>query len=221
MAIGNEKYKIMKKITIVAAFLAIAIAGNAQTLTSKTISGEGPYLIPKLFTSSGESLLYFMNSNTVSIYDSDLSLVHTFKLKDGFKRIEFVDYDDNLFTYGEGGKFIYCSQTLFNNDENFEYVVETSEGYSVINEDGSVLFKFDKKGHMIKIGGKIYWVSYSDDGCIFYLINKQSTSIEQVASVPGQKDQIFNIEGHQLSSPRHGVNIVRKKDGKVNKVFVK
>ena len=211
----------MKKITIVAAFLAIAIAGNAQTLTSKAISGEGPCLIPKLFTSSGEPLLSFEKNNTVSIYNSDLELVHTFKAKDKVTYIEFIDYDENLFTYGWGGKSISCSQTLFNNDEKFEFLVETNKGYEVINEDGSVLFKFDKKGHIIKIGGKIYWVSYSDDGYIFYLINKQAASIERVASVPGQKDQIFNVEGHQLSSPRHGVNIVRKKDGTVNKVYKK
>ena len=137
----------------------------------------------------------------------------------------------------------------FNNDEKFEYLIPTYKseesisgeydsdgdgisdhrtlkldwsinGYKVLNEDGQTILELDMEGYdsqIIKLNGNLYLESDGD----FYKIDSQSTSIQQVRSVPASLKARYSVDGRRLSSPESGVNILLKEDGTTVKQFVK
>ena len=101
--------------------------------------------------------------------------------------LSFVDLDDNSYP---SPRFFF-TQTLFNSDEKYEYLIAAYEGgdeveeydtngdgindyrrishgkkkgYNVVSEDGSILYKIDFEiENIIRLGGRIYLVSYAEE----------------------------------------------------------
>ena len=132
--------------------------------------------------------------------------------------MNFYDFDDN--SYG-GNRDFYFTQTLFNNDEKFEYCIGidgNESGFQVVNEDGEVLFTFEKgtdvQLSILKIEDRIYLqaIEYDDvDVRYYYKLNPQTNSIEAVERAPIPSGRIYSVSGQQLSNPQKGLNII---DGK-------
>ena len=135
----------------------------------------------------------------------------------------YYDYDNNGSLSGEGyGAGFYATQTLFNSDEKYEMlithtsqsetiddegdfdgdgeidhrVIESGEfitGYSIISEDGDVIFSINsdyQRNDMYKYG-EVYILKangkfYIYDGNIWE-INRETSSIKQVAKLKGMR----------------------------------
>ena len=164
---------------------------------------------------------------------------------------DFLDYDDG--SYPDWSFSL--SQTLFNTDEKFEYLVPAYEeydgvtgeydrdydgvidqrtiyygvrtvGFSIVNEDGKTLQTVRTDGDLanpfiMKIGGKLYLGFDTGDEAIFYRIDQQGSSVEQVANMPLSARAIYSLDGRRLPHARHGMNIIRKEDGRVTKHLVR
>ena len=143
----------------------------------------------------------------------DWETVKTYEYKYGgsIEKTSFEDFDDNSYP---DNSFI-VSQTLFNNDEKFEYLLPiykseerisgeydsdgdgTSDsrtvehgwsiiGYKVLNEDGQTILELDMEGYDSQII-KLNGNLYLKSGGDFFEIDPQSTSVQKVRSVPSSK----------------------------------
>lgn len=104
-------------------------------------------------------------------------------------------------------------------------------GINIMSEDGAVLQSIQVEPiqgeiKILKIGDKLYlWGgnrnSEGEYENVFYRIDKQSTKLERVSSMPASAPRFFSIDGRRQTRMKHGVNIVRKSDGSVSKILVK
>lgn len=74
--------------------------------------------------------------------------------------------------------------------------------------------------------GKRY-ISYSDeswDGSTYgetRAYEDASSGIEDVSVDINAADEFFSLQGHQLDGLKHGINVIRAKDGSISKVYIK
>ena len=241
----------MKKVYFFTVMLAMSVVANVQaqgsnglTEVSTSYSEEFCYVIPKDFTfgknfylsSSPEGESSSPESFPVYVYNDDFEIVKTINVTHGVRRCIYWDFDGNSFPANEDAGFIYLTQTLFNDDEKFEYIRNSSEGgFEIVSEDGTVLqtcknVDFDEYGpfDIYRMNGKLYLgvPCYSDlrdddkgDYKCLYKIDKQTTRIKRVAEIPVPTTR-YSVAGYQLPSTQSGVNIVRQEDGTVKKVLV-
>ena len=241
----------MKKVYFFTVMLAMSVVANVQaqgsnglTEVSTSYSEEFCYVIPKDFTfgknfylsSSPEGVSSSPEGFPVYVYNDDFEIVKTINVTHGVRRCIYWDFDGNSFpTDNDSGTF-YLTQTLFNDDEKFEYIRNSSEGgFEIVSEDGTVLqtcktVDFDEYGSfdIYRMNGKLYLgvPCYSDlrdddkgDYKCLYKIDKQTTRIKRVAEIPVPTTR-YSVAGYQLPSTQSGVNIVRQEDGTVKKVLV-
>lgn len=248
----------MKKVYFFTVMLAMSVVANVQaqgsnglTEVSTSYSEEYCYAIPKDFTfgknfylsSSPWGVSSSPESFPVYVYNDDFEIVKTINVTHGVRRCLYRDFDGNSFpTDNDSGTF-YLTQTLFNDDEKFEYIRESSVGvFEIVSEDGTVLQTCkndDLDGgpfNIYRMNGKLYLgapcysylidddkgdYEYLDKGyyeCL-YKIDKQTTRIKRVAEIPVPTTR-YSVAGYQLPSTQSGVNIVRQEDGTVKKVLV-
>lgn len=249
----------MKKVYFFTVMLAMSVVANVQAQGSNGLTEvptsyleEYCYVIPKDFT-FGKN--FYLSSSPwevssspegfpVYVYNDDFEIVKTINVMLGVRRCLYRDFDGNSFpTDNDSGTF-YLTQTLFNDDEKFEYIRESSVGvFEIVSEDGTVLQTCkndDLDGgpfNIYRMNGKLYLgapcyssylidddkgdYEYLDKGyyeCL-YKIDKQTTRIKRVAEIPVPTTR-YSVAGYQLPSTQSGVNIVRQEDGTVKKVLV-
>ena len=230
----------MKKVYFFTVMLAMSVVANVQaqgsnglTEVSTSYSEGYCYVIPKDFT-FGKN--FYLSSSPESfpvyVYNDDFEIVKTINVTHGVRRCLYRDFDGNSFpTDNDSGTF-YLTQTLFNDDEKFEYIRNSSEGgFEIVSEDGTVLqtcktVDFDENGpfDIYRMNGKLYlgvpcYSDLRDDYQCLYKIDKQTTRIKRVAEIPVPTTR-YSVAGYQLPSTQSGVNIVRQEDGTVKKVLV-
>lgn len=274
---------------ILALFAYNFITIDAQYVQGEAITSNSYYLVPRTFAYNNKASIIAPTEDEdyVNVYNDDLDVIKTFKVinhcvtyeyqtnnngvwettsADNFifqpLTIYLYDLDNNNYDDCEESRF---SQTLFNNDEKFEYIIPVFDKYDVnvkneidldgdgvydrrslikggkllcykiVNEDGATLITLElNEPHLytnlyllscdvIIFEGKKYIVldDYASNKNIFYLINPETTSAEMVKSIPSFKRQVFSTDGRRIPNVRHGVNIIREKDGTVSKQFVK
>ncbi len=230
-----------KKVFLCAASLTACLCANAQNVYE--ISGEWS-VVPKMFSFTGKPILVTENhqNKVVSIYDDDLNVTRTFNVQaqdltvryeiqqlntltgewetikteesSGYGSIYelyFEDYDNNTYA---GQRSFSVTQTLFNNDEKFEYVVAVlkatdeiqneydsdgdgvvdrrtlihrweKNGLKVVNEDGQTVLELDDKFGVVPEIMKFNGNLYlTTSEGYFYKIDPKTTSVEKVTSVP-------------------------------------
>ncbi len=166
-----------------------AIASNAQSITEVQLPltyNSKPLL--KSIVANDEQLFYNLKGGVCDIYDYDFNLVRSFN----FTSTSEYDYRcyKNFDTFEEAN--IAISQTLFNDDEKFEYVTNIENdnyGDIIFSEDGTILYSFPEGEfieYIITIKGKNYIAtSIYENESFCYLIDKQTTSIQKVAESKG------------------------------------
>ncbi|MBR5814171.1 MAG: hypothetical protein IKY37_06920 [Bacteroidaceae bacterium] len=213
----------MKRITFLIAMLCLLQMNvNAQTLKNVGQMENFEYwnlrIIPKEYTDNGKTILYMCSENEqekeLSIFNEDFSnYKNLFLLENDSIRIadnlEMVNYDD--MTDAE----LFLTQTLFNNDEKFEYIRKIMESYydewgnrdfkmkrlEVVNEDNEILFTIPLSEDenyettyvdVIRWHGKDYLFRNDRDSnynkrVVIYVINKNSneSSISKVKALSG------------------------------------
>ncbi len=181
-------------------------------------NGASFAVIPKIFCKDNTPLII---SEGRSIYDGDLNLVCTIK---GVypKELIFRDYDDGTyFSIDKYEKFVF-TQTLFNDDEHFEYIVKCEidgvSGYYVINDEGTVVMYFGKEfiPNLIKINGNFYFIDYNG---FFYKLNREGAeSGTNKVSVSRAEDigetRYFGLSGQEVNPQSTSEKIIIKTDGK-------
>lgn len=88
------------------------------------------YFTPGCFTKNGETLIVMTEgdkeTNAVNIYDNEFNLIKTIRAKKSFSSADFVYASTNGFISSE--RHLYVTQTLFNDDDKFEYLEKLKVG---------------------------------------------------------------------------------------------
>lgn len=237
--------KALKQVLMFAAFVATPMTMSAQLDDATTVSQEiyWYYSVPKQFTYDGSVLLagrIYDDSGTMTFhfYNDEFEEVKKLTIPQNVERIEYVDFDNNSTPEIN----FYASQTMFNKDEKFEYVLPISEGekdnlvgFRIMSEDGTELQTimldvpsrdwYDWGIIALNINKKLYFIvvyETSDSNIsIVYRINQQTNEIKPVANIPVSFAGRYSVDGQRLTKAQRGINIVRKDDGTVSKVLVK
>ena len=206
----------MKKLLLSAIALVAFSSANAQLSESGKGKGY-IRVAPKEFCYDGKVKLimdeteYGEPTSIFKIYDSNFEVEKTVTLNLGYGAsrsairsiyFEFSDYDNNRCV--EQGFNI--SQTLFNNDEKYEALVPKytqkevmdPTGLSVVSEDGTELYsielgfalpEYSDYFKLMKINGKLYIAVQDEtyDNYVFFEINRETSSIKQVAKLKGMR----------------------------------
>lgn len=143
--------KRMKRTVLFLALAALVMPAFAQVRVGEMpIRGwEDEDRIPELVTNSGSYFYYFNWDDTILLIDSELQ-VRTIANNgnQSIKGVSFFDIDQS----GDCAQGLPCSQSVFNNDDLWEFIVNAGEpstneygsviykSFSVVQEDGNVLF---------------------------------------------------------------------------------
>lgn len=230
----------MKKILLLLG-AATAITSASAINPGKTISGE-LNMIPESMTYEGKSVIISITDNRIiKAYNSSLENIATITV-DSPKKIEYGNNGYYSLVYGYTEMYL-CgglsddpfslSQTFFNDDEKFEYIVPKVEkgtnqqgkeevmttGYSVMSQDGSKLFDIDIPAeyhsyyyhsntlHAYILDGRKYIVytqeTYSDDNTVYVSL------FYELDQKGGVKAPVI-VKGSlkvSPSAPRHGETV--------------
>lgn len=238
----------MKKIIFTfVALLACTLSASAQ----KVFSNSYFFSIPKYFTYDNKPYLSIAEEDgyvdddyivdNVTIYDMELNLVEKFKLGttegcylDGH---QFIDKDGVSYDLGDGG--VYLTQTFFNDDADWEYVVPVKQeftdewgtyyrtvAYNIKKTNGTVIGSISRNKWELDysiIGDVVYPITYKDVGddwiFSFYtlpefrkLISNDPSGVEAVpAMVRTISKEAYDLMGRKASDHHKGIVI---KDGK-------
>lgn len=182
------------------------VGANAQVETSyKSIHGGYLYGIPKQFNYYNDESHFVIKQENENydvtgfeVYDTNINLVKEIKTIERTLSLNYRDMDGN-----SNESTIYLTQTLFNNDEKFEYIVSVPSndddyyyaitGFKIVSDDNEVLqtITFEKNVNnepdLVKIGNNLYigFRTTKYDEYFLYKINKSSDpSKVSVATTP-------------------------------------
>lgn len=193
----------MKKMMFIISAMTIMVGANAQTMI-----GLGPnpwgYSIPAEFSANNQTNLAIVNENgTMAIYNNNLTQIQSFPLPqfDNISHLgwEIIDLDEPYFDNGFDNGSVVITQTLFNNDNEYEFLVrlygtDFSEGGAIVSQNGSILWTWHASGdnlgetYIVKWGGHYYIVAQEHNEehkeYTWYRIDRQTQSISRVDNVP-------------------------------------
>lgn len=185
--------------------MTIIVGANAQTMI-----GPGPnpygYSIPAEFSANNQTNLAIVTENgTMAIFNNNLTQIQSSPLPqfDNNSLIgwEIIDLDG---PYVDNGRVV-ITQTLFNNDNEYEFLVrffdeETdyyTQGGAIVSQNGAVLWTWHASGdnigepNIVKWGGQYYIVANEENpeqpeeilNSTWYRIDRQTQSISRVDNV--------------------------------------
>ena len=168
----------MKKILLILSFIALACNMQAQVVT---IKDGGLYGCPKEFTKNNVGVVYSLAGKVATIYDSNFNVVKTFECKVGDGKDNYIAdiVEDCIIDGADGGCHNSAlTQTFFNDDEKWEYIVSVegyregkwTEEYFVYNEDGECLLQlpYEPDGIIVNDGKKYLVLVDSNDTAYIY-----------------------------------------------------
>ncbi len=175
----------LRSFAMSAFLLAGTVSSSAQSgLTNVGIFSNRLDPVPGIFSYDGKTRLLekpyeYSGPYTINVYDSEFKKEKQITFKDVPSSVEY--YDLNQGTTISELYDVLLTQTLFNQDEKYEAIVENYDasgyqtGFSVVQEDGTVLFTTQYKNynnvyfHIIKVGDLYYLsVKYEDDNYYDY-----------------------------------------------------
>lgn len=242
----------VKVILVIATLMALPMMAIAQQITS------WPGMMPKQFSFDNKAKLTGLVESDgnlmLNIYNSELGVEKTIVIE-GVESTFFeedcafgllIDIDEDF--YNEG-ICIEVTQTLFNDDEKYEYILpirveneahrEIIVGFRIMSEDGAELNRFYVDNYenllkgdfsiwivgIIKYGDNTYLIvrkaDYGDYYCYYFKVDRKATSVKAVTNMPAAITGHFSLDGKRQSSPRRGINITRHSDGTVSKYIKK
>lgn len=234
-----------------ALFLLMALMPSSkvmgQTLV-KQLPADDIEMSPKQFSYQGKSYLYVWAENDkVAIYDENLDEVKRFWLTTTSEneRVEYVYLHDSEY-FADDESFT-LSQTLFNNDEKFEYIVLRRDGndwgspmlgFDIRSEDGTTLSSinlYKENGDcgfdIYKMGNKVYLgvEFYGDNREVYlYSINRETSSLQQVKSISGlnikprmpRRNEVVTVEMDEVSNEARELQVVNSAGQTVERIVV-
>lgn len=214
----------MKKIYLSAILMAMSVAVNAQT--PKSVSGNYFSIVPNVFCYDEKACIVVPSGNQIRIYNDEIEFIRQFIFFGELLYMVPTDYDNGTYV----DRSLYATQTLFNTDEKFEYLVavknsdEETTGFKIMSENGTTLqtIMFEEVSgwfevRLIKINDK----KYLNINNYFYRIDSETSSVKPVNALPVSIVRNYSIDGRPQPTPRRGINISRQSDGTVKKYVVK
>lgn len=212
-----------KRILFIVLCVVSALSASAQSVIGKyvDITAGITGVIPKLFCKDNAPLIIASNNK---IYDGDLNMICKVNTQNTLGktpiRLRFRDYDDGTYFSRSDDRnedFIF-TQTLFNNDEHFEYVVRDGDVFCVFNDEGKVVLKFSIGLYtcdIIKIKGNYY---FRDDYRLWKINREGAESGTNKVSVSRAEDigetRYFGLSGQEVNPQSTSEKIIIKNDGK-------
>jgi hypothetical protein len=176
----------MKKLIL--SFLFVFIAMSAFTQISQTpIKTFNEEVNPFVFTyTNGDQVLMSVGGNVVSIYNLSLSLLKTIDFSDiqGAEHIETFGIADGRAQWENAEMEV--SEKIFNNDDLLEFMIKTTDGFAIVNENKVEVFR--------KTYTDGWWCDYSSlietkNGnllkVLLYKGNDYNTSMTEIYALPG------------------------------------
>lgn len=191
----------MKRTLLSIIFATCAIFGSAQKIGEPiqipNHYNRKIYLTPSCFTKNGETLVVIPVSDdteegikALNIYDNDFKLIKAITVRKSLSGPIYCSSND---LSGSEGR-LYVTQTLFNNDDKFEYLQELENGLNIVSEDGTVLqtITYTNKNtyvrYIINIDNKMYIMTLTEDSenshyfYTFYPITRTATGVNSVGA---------------------------------------
>lgn len=154
-----KKTKEMKHFTLALTMFMAAAGLQAQTVNHVvTLGNDDDYFIPAEYSADGKSHIVSMDFfgddyddnndfNKICIYDDDLNIIKSFNIPFNpgiYEEIGCFNYNTGL-SYTDLNMAV--TQTLFNNDENYEYIspirtsnaIDDMTGFKIVSDNGEVL----------------------------------------------------------------------------------
>lgn len=161
--------------------------------------------IPKEFVNEGSTRLYALDANypttSIRLYSNDFQLAKTIQFLEPEKTFDWITYMDyDLNGYAEANCDI--TQTLFNSDEKYEFIVGIGDkmgynieytGFKVISDDGTLVnqvtfpdvYTFSKECcQVIKFNNKYYLEFNASDASLIYEIKGGTDGIQLQSIIP-------------------------------------
>ena len=230
-------------------FLALAISSSVfgQTLVKTYDTGNTFRFIPKVFAYQEKPCIY-VNQGSDDYEPSTKDFVIFDENFEVIKRIsniqaEGIDFDD-FDTFADDIQF-YLSQTLFNNDEKFEYITliinesGNCSGLQIRSETGDVLstVTFNKASSywnlnlgVFKMKSKVYLfvVAKGDDLTYIYRIDKETSTVQKVKTVEGinimprmpKRHEVVTVELDDVSDEAREIQVVNGAGQMVDRIIV-
>lgn len=242
----------VKVILVITTLMALPMMAIAQQIAESLYTDSWPGMMPKQFSFDNKAKLTGLVESDgnlmLNVYNSELEVEKNIVIEgveDTYRFCSFdlfLDIDENLCSEGI---CIDVTQTLFNDDEKYEYILplyveEREVGFRIMSEDGAELTRvyYDNyenilKGDfytftecIIKYGDNTYLIDCKADihgDCIYFCfkVDRKATSVKAVANMPAAITGHFSLDGKRLSSPRRGINITHHSDGTVSKYIKK
>ena len=139
------------------------------------------YLLPGQFTYGNKEYIVepVEETSSINIYDSNFDLVKTIS-----GHINAKAYANQYDVY------LYAPQTLFNNDDKFEYIEDLDDGFNIVSENGTKLQTIKFPNHntylhkVLSLDDKMYLIADdSENGCSYaYPITRTATGVNSVGA---------------------------------------
>lgn len=192
----------MKKILLSVLFTTFASFCSAQNVGEPTqlscLNNGQMFFTPGCFTNNGETLVVIPDIDPdsqedvkeLNIYDNDFKLIKTIAVRKSLRGPVYVG--SNGFSGFESN--LYVTQTLFNNDDKFEYIQELENGFNIVSEDGTILQTVTYTNedtyvrYIINIDNKMYIMTLSGDWrnrryiYTLYPITRTATGVNSVGA---------------------------------------
>lgn len=227
-------------------FLALAISSSTfgQTLVKTYDITKSFRFVPKTFTYQEKPCLYVRESDKIDpstrgfvIFDENFEVIKRISTNEAVS-VEFYDFD----TFADEYEF-YFSQTLFNNDEKFEYIkliVNESGKYSglqIKSETGEVLSTVTFNNalswcdlQVFKMKSKVYLlvVAKYEDLTYIYRIDKETSTVQKMKTVEGinimprmpKRHEVVTVELDDVSDEAREIQVVNGAGQMVDRIIV-
>ncbi|MBQ8452811.1 MAG: hypothetical protein IJ539_03420 [Prevotella sp.] len=229
-------------------FLALAISSSAfgQTLVKTYDTSNTFRFIPKVFAYQEKPCIYLNQESDQSImkdfviFDENFEVIKRISTLE-VESVDFYDFD----TFAHETQF-YLSQTLFNNDEKFEYItlIENESGncsgLQIRSETGEVLstvtfnnafswcnlqvFKIKSKMYLFVVGE----VAEHEYLTYIYRIDKETSTVQKVKTVEGinimprmpKRHEVVTVELDDVSDEAREIQVVNGAGQMVDRIIV-
>lgn len=192
----------MRKLLLSAILALATLSANAQQI-ELAFEGDSFSFVPAAFSCNNETIILEWSYEDgglepVTVMTGSLKGLTFSANTDRAYAFNYIDWDKGTFTEQR----ISFTQTIFNNDEDIEWV----DYRNLYSSNGSVtpLPEAPSRPTIYKINNQYYWVAQNG----LYLIKSETASVKAVPADAPEARLVYSLSGRRQSEMQQGVNIV-------------
>ena len=211
----------MRKIFFSFVLACIAIAASAQMSETPLKTFNDDYELRVFNYKNGDQIFlkwaYNEEPELIYLYDLSFALKKTITFSPatipGFKRVQELWFNEGRDLKGDANMFV--TEKLFKDDNLLEFIVETTDGWAIVNENYEVIFKKrytedwewldfrlleTKNGNLLEVS--LYkWVQTGVE-CCYWPEGSEECVEECLIGESVEKIEIYALPGYSLSTLR-------------------